>query len=264
MEHLGWIAIALMGMTLGLIGGGGSILTVPIFAYLFHISATMATGYSLFVVGATALVGSIAYMRRGLVDFKTAATFAPPAFLGVYLARRYVVPAIPETVLQVGGFALGRDQAILTLFAVLMLASAVTMIRKSRTPEAEPEGEPHFAWGKILLEGLVVGGLTGLVGAGGGFLIIPALVLFANVPMQVAVGTSLLIIAAKSLLGFLGDVQRTSDINWTFLVEATLVAAVGIVVGSLLASRVSNEKLKPAFGWFLVVMGAYILGKELH
>ena len=263
MELLGWLAAAVMGLTLGVIGGGGSILTVPIFVYLFGIPATQATGYSLFVVGATSLVGAFTYMRRGMVDLKTAAIFAPPALVSVYLTRRYLVPALPDPVLSMGSFTLSKDKAFLLLFALLMLASAVAMIREKAKPTEEVlPREHHLALPKIVLEGAFVGVLTGLVGAGGGFLIIPALVLFAGVPMKIAVGTSLLIIAAKSLLGFIGDVQASGNMDWKFLLIATGVAIAGIVVGVMLSGKLSNEKLKPAFGWFLVAMGGYIVGKE--
>jgi len=262
MEFVGWIAVLVMGLTLGLLGGGGSILTVPIFVYLFGIQATAATGYSLFVVGATALVGSLAYLRRGEIDLKTAAVFAPPSFLGVYLTRRTIVPALPDRILSLGGFTLTRDEALLILFALLMLATAVSMIRSRDLGEAM-HSPPRREWVKIMAEGLVVGVLTGLVGAGGGFLIIPALVLLAGVPMKVAVGTSLLIIAAKSLLGFIGEVQQAGPMDWSFLLGTTVLAAGGILAGSRVAVWISNEKLKPAFGGFLVLMGLYMLGREI-
>lgn len=250
-----------MGLSLGLIGGGGSILTVPILVYLFAVDAVAATAYSLFVVGLTSLAGSFSHMRLGNVHWRTAIVFGIPSIVAVFLTRLYVMPAIPATLFTVGDFVVSKGVFLLVLFALLMLFASFSMIRKSKPKEVK--GDVHFNYPLILMEGLVVGAITGLVGAGGGFLIIPALVLFANLPMKQAVGTSLMIIAAKSLIGFMGDVKGDLSIDWTFLLTFSAIAIVGIVIGSLLSKRVSEARLKPIFGWFVLVMGVYMIVKEL-
>ncbi|MGB1090265.1 MAG: sulfite exporter TauE/SafE family protein [Schleiferiaceae bacterium] len=266
MDIIGYVASIFIGISLGLIGGGGSILTVPVLVYLFGISAELSTAYSLFIVGTTALVGGIQNATLGNVNYKTAVVFTIPAFIAVYATRAYLVPAIPAEILTIGDFVLTKDIAIMIFFALVMLAASVSMIRnKSKDgEEGEVEVEPQFNVPTIIAEGAVVGVLTGIVGAGGGFLIIPALVLFAKIPMKKAVGTSLLIIAAKSLIGFIGDVQRPDlEIDWTLLLSVTAIAVVGIFIGIYLAKFIDGKKLKKGFGWFVLLMAVYIIGKQL-
>ncbi len=262
MEILGYAASIVMGLTLGLIGGGGSILTVPILVYLFREDPVLATSYSLFVVGLTSAVGSVSHFRKGNVDLKTAIIFGLPSIAGVYAVRKFVVPIIPDSLFSVGGFEFTKGVFVMVLFALLMLVASVSMIRKPKNQNDESK-EKTYNFPLIFIEGLVVGGITGLVGAGGGFLIIPALVLFAGLPMKQAVGTSLLIIALKSLIGFTGDLGSELTIDYKFMLLFSAFAMVGILIGSYLTRFISNEKLKPAFGWFVLVMGIYILGKEL-
>ncbi|MCS6988639.1 MAG: sulfite exporter TauE/SafE family protein [Chloroherpetonaceae bacterium] len=263
MEFLGYFGALAMGALLGLIGGGGSILTVPILAYFFSIDATLATAYSLFVVGLTAIVGAASYWRNKQLDVKTAIVFSIPSFLAVYATRRYVMPLIPEQVFAVGDFVLTKNALVMVVFALLMMGAAISMIRPQKNAMAQPEGEPKFNYPLILVEGAAVGALTGFVGAGGGFLIIPALVVLARLPIKLAVGTSLLIIAAKSLIGFIGDVQNYKDqIDWAFLSLFSIVAVFGILLGSWASRFVSGDKLKPAFGWFVLTMGAFVIVKE--
>ncbi|MEZ4756287.1 MAG: sulfite exporter TauE/SafE family protein [Flavobacteriales bacterium] len=263
MEILGYLGAILMGLSLGLIGGGGSILTVPILVYLFSIDAVLATAYSLFIVGFTSLIGSFSHMRLGNIHWLTAIVFGIPSILAVYATRAFLVPALPDPLFNLGDVAVSKSLGMLILFALLMVAAAYSMIRKPRTKANSPEGgEVSFNYPLILAEGAVVGTITGLVGAGGGFLIIPALVLLAKLPMKQAVGTSLIIIAAKSLIGFTGDLKGDTLIDWNFLLVFSAIAVVGIIAGSLLSKRIPNEKLKPAFGWFVLIMGVYIIAKE--
>lgn len=264
METLGYIGAIVMGLSLGLIGGGGSILTVPILVYLFSVDAVLATAYSLFIVGLTSLIGSFSHMRLGNIHWRTAIVFGIPSILSVYATRAFLVPSLPDPLFIVGTTAVSKSLGILVLFALLMLAASYSMIRKGRPkPPAHPDKEQKFNYPLILGEGIVVGTITGLVGAGGGFLIIPALVLLAGLPMKQAVGTSLIIIAAKSLIGFTGDLEAHEAIDWNFLLVFSVIAVGGIIAGSLLSKRIPNEKLKPAFGWFVLVMGIYIIGREL-
>lgn len=259
---IGYISAIIIGISLGLIGGGGSILTVPVLVYLLAVEPVLATSYSLFIVGFSALVGAIQKAKQKLVDIKTAVVFAIPSFTAVFLTRLYLVPAIPAEIFTIGNFVLTKDIAIMVFFAIIMFAAAFSMIRSKRG-NSEVEAEQSYNYPMIILEGAIVGVLTGIVGAGGGFLIIPALVLLAKVPMKVAVGTSLAIIAAKSLIGFVGDIAAAQSIDYEFLGIFTGLAGVGIFLGGYLSKFISGAKLKKGFGYFVLIMAIYIIGKEL-
>ncbi|MBX7180520.1 MAG: sulfite exporter TauE/SafE family protein [Bacteroidia bacterium] len=262
MEIAGFLASIFIGITLGLIGGGGSILTVPVLVYLFGVEPVLATAYSLFIVGLTSAVGSLSYFRKNLVNVKTALVFGMPSIAAVFATRAYLVPAIPKEVMEIDGWVLSKNLLLMLLFAVLMIAASYSMIKKDPPSSGKKsEGDQVFNYPLILIEGMIVGILTGLVGAGGGFLIIPALVILSKLPMKEAVGTSLVIIAAKSLIGFLGEGSETV-IDWVFLAKVSSFAIVGIVIGSYLSKNIDGSKLKPAFGWFVLVMGIYIIAKE--
>lgn len=265
MAIVGYFASALIGVSLGLIGGGGSILTVPVLVYLFGVDPVLATAYSLFIVGSTSLVGTLPKYREDLVNLKTAVIFGIPSIVAVYATRAFLVPLIPNPVFAVGSFVVSKAMLLMGLFAVLMVFASVSMIRdKKGVPASDAPVAPQtFNYPMILLEGAVVGVLTGLVGAGGGFLIIPALVLFSKLPMKQAVGTSLLIIAAKSLFGFMGDLSHY-HLDWFLLGSVTALAIAGIFIGNRLSRNVDGNKLKKAFGWFVLVMGIYILVRELY
>jgi len=265
-EFFGYFASLFMGVVLGLIGGGGSILTVLILVYLFQINAVLATAYSLFIVGITALIGGVSFAQRGLVDFKTGFVFALPSFVGVYLTRAFLVPWIPDPVFVFSDFVLSKSFLILSIFSVLMLMASISMIRgqKPKGKTLKKELSPKLKGLIIVLEGLVIGFFTGLVGAGGGFLIIPALVVLVGLPMKVAVGTSLFIIAAKSLLGFIGDVQAQPMIDWEFLFFVSLASSFGIFFGMRLSSYLSESLLKKGFGFFVFFMGLIILVDQVY
>ena len=275
MEILGYIGAVVMGLSLGLIGGGGSILTVPILVYLFQVDAVLATAYSLFIVGLTSLVGSVSHVRLGNVHWRTAIVFGIPSIISVFLTRSYLVPRIPDPIMTFGqdpsggaALVITKSVGLLLLFALIMVMAAYSMIKPAKksgtdTLSNAEDVQPQFNYPLILAEGAIVGLVTGLVGAGGGFLIIPALVLLAKLPMKQAVGTSLMIIAAKSLIGFVGDMSGDEVIDWNFLAVFSSIAVVGILLGSWLSKRIPGEKLKPAFGWFVLVMGTYIIIKEL-
>ena len=260
-QIFGYIGALCIGIILGLIGGGGSILTVPILVYLLYLNPITATAYSLFVVGVSALVGAIRNIRKGLVDFRTAIVFAIPALLAVYATRKYVVPNIPEELFTIGDFTVTKDLGIMAFFAIIMLLTSYSMIRTRHTKTPQEEVAIRYNYPVIFIEGIVIGALTGIVGAGGGFLIIPALVLLAKLPMKKAIATSLLIIAIKSLIGFIGDVENLT-INWTFLLSFTSISIVGIFIGMWFTNFINGEKLKKGFGWFVLVMGIFIIIKE--
>lgn len=260
MEILGYILAVVMGLTLGLLGGGGSILTVPILVYVLGIEPVLATAYSLFVVGGSAVVGAVRKNKQGLVDWKTGLVFAVPSLIAVFFTRYTLVPAIPEHLMTIGGFELTKQIAIMIFFAVVMLFASYSMIKGRKDQKAAKE--KRFNAPMILLEGLVVGVVTGLVGAGGGFLIVPALVLLVGLGMKEAVGTSLIIIAIKSLIGFVGDLGSGQLIDWPFLLSFTGFAMVGMFVGIYLTKYIDAASLKKVFGWFVLVMGIFIILKE--
>jgi uncharacterized membrane protein YfcA len=259
---IGFAAAILIGVSLGLIGGGGSILTVPVLVYILGVDPVLATAYSLFVVGSTSLVGAGTYMKKGLVNYKTALVFAIPSFIAVFLTRKFLVPALPDPLFSVGEAIITKNIGIMVFFALIMLAASYSMITAKKCVDCDENEPVVFNFPMIALEGSVVGVITGIVGAGGGFLIIPALVLLAKLPMKMAVGTSLLIIAAKSLIGFLGDLS-SQTIDWQMLLIFTSLSIVGIFIGSALSKKINEKILKTGFGWFVLVMGIYIITKEL-
>ena len=256
----GFVGALVIGTVLGLTGGGGSILTVPVLVYLLSVSPVTATAYSLFIVGSTALVGTIRNAQKGMIEYKVGIVFAIPSFISVFLTRKLIVPSIPEVVLNLDSFIITKDMLVMIFFAVIMLAASISMLRERN--EAVLNKDVHFNYPLIIIEGLVIGLLTGLVGAGGGFLIIPALVLFANLPIKKAVATSLMIIAIKSLIGFLGDIGNI-DIAWDFLLPFAGLSMIGIILGLYLNNFIDGKKLKKGFGWFVLATAIYILLKEL-
>ncbi|WP_109302355.1 sulfite exporter TauE/SafE family protein [Aquimarina sp. AU474] len=261
-EFLGYFGALFIGIVLGLIGGGGSILTIPVLVYLMHINPISATAYSLFIVGVSALIGSLKNIRNRMISLRTAIIFATPAFIAVYSTRKYMVPAIPDIIFEVKDFIVTKEIAIMVFFAVIMLLASVSMI-KNRKKDVSQKENIKYNYVLIIIEGLIVGIITGIVGAGGGFLIIPALVLFAKLPMKKAVATSLLIIAIKSLVGFIGDMQ-IMHIEWNFLLIFAAISIIGIFIGTYLTNFIEGKKLEKGFGWFVLGMGLFIILKELY
>lgn len=260
-EFFGYICALIIGLSLGLIGGGGSILAVPVLTYLFSVNAKVATAYSLFIVGASALIGGIKQHYKGHVDWRTAIVFGLPAIVGVTAIRRFVVPALPDILFTIDHFEFTRRMGMLGLFSLLMIPAGISMLKDKKSSEPSAE-KPNYNYTLIIIEGIVVGALTGLIGAGGGFLIIPALVLLAKTEMKVAVATSLIIIALKSLTGFfLGD-ALTMQINWSFLLSFTVLSFIGTFIGSYLSNFIDGKKLKKGFGYFIFVMAGFIFYME--
>ena len=263
MELIGFIASFAMGITLGLMGGGGSILTVPILVYLFALSPTISTSYSLFVVGTTAFIGSVFYIRKGDVDLQAGLAFALLSVIGINISRGFIIPNIPLVIAQIGSFALTKEILIMVTFASLMVMASYSMI-KAKSKQGPMKAHPAVRIALIAVVGLIVGLIAGFVGAGGGFLIIPALVFIAGLSMRIAVGTSLMIIALQSILGFVGDISRGLTVTWSLLGTVTAFAIIGIIVGSAVAHKFNEQKLKTAFGWFVLVMGITILFEQLR
>lgn len=260
---MGYIAALFIGISLGLIGGGGSILTVPVLVYLFGINPVLSTSYSLFVVGSTSLVGAFNNYLKGLVRIKTALLFGISSITTVFVTRKFLIPLIPENIATIGGFKITEPIVTMVLFAILMVAASLSMIKsRGQNPDEVNTGDKKNNLPKLFTYGVAIGIATGLLGAGGGFLLIPTLVLLVKMPMKEAVGTSLFIIALNSLIGFTGDLGHFT-MNWLFLIKITGIAIAGTYVGGLIAKKISGDKLKKGFGWFVLIMGMYILTKEL-
>jgi uncharacterized membrane protein YfcA len=261
MEIAGYIASLLIGISLGLIGGGGSILTVPVLVYLFGLQPLVATSYSLFVVGSTSLVGAISNFKKGLVNVKAALLFGSASIITVFITRKFFVPVIPKNIITIKGTDITESVAVMVLFAFLMLLSSISMIRNKKIETEAKECKDCFRFTKLFSYGIGVGLVTGLLGAGGGFLLIPALVFLLKLPMKKAIGTSLMIIALNSLIGFTGDLGHFY-IDWFFLLKITAIAVVGILIGGTIGKKLHGDKLKKGFGWFVLAMGIYILLEE--
>jgi uncharacterized membrane protein YfcA len=257
-EVAGYLASLLIGVTMGLMGGGGSILTIPVLVYLFSFSPTIAISHSLFIVGFTSLVGAFNSYRNGLVSIRTVILFGSASITTVFAARKFLIPLLPDVFFEIGSFQVTHAFFVMVVFALLMLAASLSMIR-SRTAEVmETRGKP----GWLITYGMLIGLVTGLLGAGGGFLLVPALVMIMKLSMKKAIGTSLVIIALNSLIGFLGDLGRHA-IDWKFLGIVTAIAIGGIFIGGYLNSKVDSEKLKKGFGWFVLLLGILIIIKEI-
>jgi uncharacterized membrane protein YfcA len=259
MEYLGYFASIIIGLSLGLIGGGGSILTIPILVYLFKIDPELATSYSLFIVGITALFGCISHYKMGNLKIKSALYFAIPSVISILIIREVIFPKIAATLFSIASYQVSKSFLIMIVFSVLMMAAAVSMIRKTKPVINAPKTN----YTQLGIIGFIVGIVTGFLGAGGGFLIIPALLFFANLPMKQAVGTSLLIIFINSSIGFGGDLYIGTPINYPFLLGISGVAFLGMIIGTKLSRKIDGAKLKPIFGWFVLVMGIYIITKEI-
>jgi uncharacterized membrane protein YfcA len=260
MEILVYLAAILIGISMGMLGGGGSILTVPVFVYIMHIHPVLATTYSLFVVGSCSLVGGARAWYKGLIDIPTVIYFGASSLLSVYIVRHFVLPAIPEYLFSIGDVEITKGVFLMVLFALLMVVAAVSMIRQKENKTTAVR--PGSRIPGLLTQGFFVGAITGLLGAGGGFLIIPALVLLSKLPMKTAVGTSLTIMAFSSLFGFFTTLSHYT-INWLPLLLFTAIAVGGIFIGGALADKLRGHHLRKGFGWFILVMGVYILVREI-
>ncbi|MCF6130670.1 sulfite exporter TauE/SafE family protein [Flavobacterium wongokense] len=260
LELLGYIGAIFIGLVLGITGGGGSILTVPILVYILNYNPVIATAYSLFIVGTTSGFGTIQNFKKGLVIPKTAFQFAIPSLIGVYLTRKFIVPRIPETILYFGSAQLSKETFLMILFAVMMFMASFSMLKNKKEDDIIQIGNKSLV--VVVIQLFFVGILIGLIGAGGGFLIIPALLKFAKLPMKKAIGTSLLIITINSLIGFTGDIQNM-EMDWIFLISFTTFSVIGIFIGLYIQQYVNEKHLKKIFGFFVLIMSFVILYKEI-
>jgi len=263
MEIIGYISAILIGISLGLVGSGGSILTVPVLVYLMGVDPLLATTSSLFIVGFTSLIGGIRAYSKKLLDYRAVTEFGFPSVLSIFITRHNILPAIPDTILTISGITVTKNMLLMLIFAVLMLLASWSMIRNRESSNRivkSKEGSERVI--PLMIFGLLIGVVTGLLGAGGGFLIIPTLVLFLGLDMKTAVGTSLLIIAINSLFGFLFTLNHFSY-NWTLLLSFTVLAASGLFIGSRFSDKISAASLKKGFGWFILIMGIFVIVREL-
>jgi hypothetical protein len=259
MEFLGYFFALIIGLVMGIIGGGGSILGVPIFVYLFNMDVLSATTFSLFVVGVASAFGAISNARQGNVDYKTALVFGIPSVFSIIFVRKIVLPHLPINLINIGDFHVPKNVFILVMFASLMLLSSIKMIMGNQEIENKTQS-PQYPL--LITQGIAVGMITGMIGAGGGFLIVPALVMLLNLEMKKAIGTSMFIISMNSLLGFASS-QNITNINWEFLLIFTSIAVLGLLIGIRISKKIDGKKLKPIFGWFVLIMGIYIILKEV-
>jgi uncharacterized membrane protein YfcA len=260
-EFIEYFCALLIGVILGLTGGGGSILTVPVLVYILNLNPLIASSYSLFIVGITSTFGTLINLKKGNVVLKTGLLFAIPSLISVYITRKYIVHSIPEIIIQNSYFTLTKDLFLMVLFAVVMFFAALSMLKAPKTSTSEiADHKPTIYW--IVFQTFCVGILIGLIGAGGGFLIIPALVHFTKLPIKKAIGTSLFIIACNSLIGFSGDIQNINP-DWNFLFIFAAFAMTGIFIGIYISRYFNDRSLKKIFGWFVLTMAIFILTKEV-
>ena len=255
-----FIASLGIGLSLGLIGAGGSILTIPVFVYILKKDPVSSSVYSMFVVGISSMAGSIQSIFNKLVDFKAVVTFGIPSVLGVFIARKTIFPVIPDELFSVGSFTLSKSMLLMLCLSSLMFLAARRMLKPAEKRDAIELRDAQVTLA-LLLRGLVVAMVTGLLGIGGGFLIVPALYLLVNLPVKKAIGTALLIIAINSLFGFLNS-YTSMEIDWLLLIKFSMGAVVGIIIGTKLSRKIPVNYLKKTFGWVILSMSFYIVYKQ--
>ncbi len=256
---IGYGLAIVVGITLGLIGSGGSILSVPILVYIMGVEPIIATAYSLFIVGTTALFGGIQKAKEKVVDFKKVVLFGIPTIIAVFITRKIIVPSIPEVIYATKSFTLNKSVLLMIVFAIVMITASIRMIKPIKEKNNNDYRINYFS---ILIQGFLIGLVAGFVGAGGGFLIIPALLFLAKTPMKIAVGTSLFIVSSQSLIGFIGDIRPEQIMDWRLVLIFTTCSIFGIIIGNYLSKKIDGEKLKSVFGWFVLAMGIFIICKE--
>lgn len=258
LELIGYLLALLIGVSLGLIGSGGSILSIPILVYFFGVTPEVATTHSLFIVGLTAIVASYKHYKLGNLKVSTAILFSIPSIITLLLTRKYILPNIPDIILKTEAITLSKHHFMMGLFSILMMASSVFMIRNKNANSQT--GVPSRS--TLILIAIGVGFVTGLLGAGGGFLIVPALLLYAKLDVKSAIATSLTIITINCLIGFVGDLINDVQFNKMLLLKVSIMALLGMMAGIGLSKKMDGQKLKPVFGWFVLLMGLFILLRE--
>ncbi len=260
MREIGFYAASLfIGLSLGLIGAGGSILTIPVLVYVVGADPVSATVYSMFIVGSSSLVGGTRALLKKLVDIKMVFLFGAPSVIGVLISRRLIFPAIPATIFSTHAFTLSKNVLLMGMLSIVMFFASVKMLR-AKPVVTDNHSVGQVKTGILMVEGLLVGLLTALLGVGGGFLIVPALHLLARVPMKMAIGTALVIITINAAFSFL-NAYTTVAINWPLLIRFTAGAAIGILIGTKLSEKISGNYLKKTFGIFILFISFFTLYK---
>ena len=255
MIHLaGYFFCIFIGFSLGLIGGGGSILAIPMLVFFFSIDPLIATTYSLFIVGLTAISGSIDHYRMRNIDYKTVFLFGIPSVIVLFIMRRWLLGMIPSTIMHAGSWVLSKSLFIMIIFSITMLIAGWSMVKKNTYVRSSEK----FSYSRLVMQGCITGAITGFIGIGGGFIIVPSLVLFAGLPMKKAIGTSLVIITINCLVGILGNIEVVESLNFIFLSILALLAVIGILIGTWSIRFVPDKQLKPVFGWIILILSAVI------
>ena len=260
-ELITYAASLFVGLSLGLVGAGGSILTIPVFIFILKMDPLTSSVYSMFIVGISSLAGGIKYIIKKLVDIKTIFVFGIPSVTGVLVARKFIFPSIPDLIFSVGGFVVSKKILFMFCISTLMFTAAVKMLKAASQKTETLSAEKNIKSGFLMTQGFIVGIITGLFGIGGGFLIVPALYFWTRLPMKKAVGTTLLIIAMNSLFSF-STSYSSSPINWSLLLRFSLGAIIGILIGSRIAEKISGNYLRKIFGWFVMAISFYIVIKQ--
>jgi len=257
MLHLiGYALAVVIGFALGMVGGGGSILVIPVLVFFFKIDPTLATTYSLFIVGLSALCGSSTQWKEGNISFRAVAQFGIPSVMVLFIVRRWLLPAVPAVVFNGGGMVISKSLLVMVLFTTLMLAVGYTMVRQKKYTPGESVQRP-----RLILQGALTGAVTGFIGIGGGFIIVPSLVLFAGLPMRKAIGTSLVIISINCAVGILSNLTTTGSLNYPFLLRFAFLAAIGILLGTWFIGLIPDRNLKPVFGWIILGMSFFMIAR---
>ena len=250
------ILAIIVGLILGLLGGGGSILAVPVLVYFLDINPVQATAYSLFIVGITAFIGASKQFVIKNINIKIGFLFGLPSFLGVFISRYWLLPNLPDILFTYKNYVVNKEMSLMILFSFLMLTSATAIFFNSKKLNIQ-HGNKIFM---IIIDGLLIGIITGLVGAGGGFLIVPALVLFFELDFKKAIGTSLMVISFKSIFGFFVEINNIND--WKLLLTFTLLSIFGLFIGLFLSNYFTFKYFKKIYAFFLIILSFLIFFKE--
>ena len=251
----GYVLSVFIGFSLSLIGGGGSILTIPVLVFFFDVDPVLATTYSLFIVGIVAVCGSVSHYRMHNIHFKTVLDFGIPSVIVLFIMRRWLLGLIPPVIFRSGSIVLSKPVFVVIVFAITMLVAALSMIRRTNYSSSVDK----LSFRRLVIQGGVTGAITGFIGIGGGFIIVPSLVLFAGLPMKKAIGTSLVIITVNCLVGILGNLAATESLNYIFLLTFASFGALGILAGSWIIRFIPDKKLKPVFGWIILTLSIVML-----